>query len=113
MFSKTVRTMSLGAALICHSATMAQAEPAAPVSPDQQAEQSGQTPKAEIVKRGPDGKAEIVRIEGREYPVCKGEAVDGCINPRDAGLDWGDKEIDYWPGKPASQIDEQLPVSGD
>ncbi len=64
----------------------------------------------DVVKRGPDGRAQIVRIKGREYPICEGDQKDGCINPRDAGLDRGGREIDYWPGKPASEIEKPLPV---
>ncbi len=70
-----------------------------------------QTSAVEIVKRGEDGRAEIVRIDGFEVAVCKDGRTDSCINPRDAGLDWGGKEIDYWPGKPASEIEEPLPES--
>lgn len=39
-----------------------------------------------------------------EYPVCKSEADDACIQPRAAGLDWGNRPLDYWPGKPASEL---------
>jgi len=67
-------------------------------------------PEAEIVKRGPDGRAEIVRIEGRDYPVCKDDQKDGCINPRDAGLDWGNREIDHWPGKPRGEAGKPDPA---
>lgn len=45
-----------------------------------------------------------------QYPVCKGAVKDGCINPRAAGKDWGNVPLDYWPGKPASQIDHPLPA---
>lgn len=113
MIGEKVLKGSMLAAAATLAATSAQAEPTSSANDEKATSQQETTPKAEIVKRGPDGKAEIVRIEGREYPVCKGEAVDGCINPRDAGLNWGDKEIDYWPGKPASQIEEPLPVNRD
>ncbi len=43
------------------------------------------------------------------YKVCKAGQTDSCINPQDAGFDWGGKEIDYWPGKPASEIEGKLP----
>lgn len=39
-----------------------------------------------------------------EYPVCKGEVQDSCINPRAAGLSWGNRPLDHWPGKPASDL---------
>ena len=42
-------------------------------------------------------------VEG-EYPVCKSESDDACIQPRAAGLDWGNRPLDHWPGKPASEM---------
>lgn len=67
-------------------------------------------PKVEVISVGEDGKPDVVRVEGFEMKVCKGEVKDGCINPQDAGFDWGGKEINYWPGKPASEIEGPLPV---
>ena len=66
-------------------------------------------PKAEIVAWDADGKPDRVRIDGYEYKLCKGGQTDSCINPQDAGFDWGGREISYWPGRPASEIDEPLP----
>jgi len=37
-----------------------------------------------------------------EYPVCKGDVQDSCIQPREAGLNYGNVPLDYWPGEPAS-----------
>ena len=45
-----------------------------------------------------------------EYPVCSAKVQDGCINPREAGKNYGNVPLDYWPGKPASEIDEPLPA---
>ena len=84
-------------------ATLASAIPIAAHA--QSADQSGR-PQAEIIQRGPDGRASVVRVDGREYPVCKaGARQDGCIEPRMAGLKWGDRPLANWPGKPASEID--------
>lgn len=99
---KTIAPVSALAALVCLSGPAFAAH-------HEEAEKQ-EAPKAEIVQRGPDGRAEVVRIDGYEYQVCKEGQTDSCINPRDAGLDWGGKEIDYWPGKPASEIDEPLPA---
>jgi hypothetical protein len=66
-------------------------------------------PKAEIIAWDADGKPDRVRIDGYEYKLCKGGQTDSCINPQDAGFDWGGREIRYWPGRPASEIDEPLP----
>ena len=73
---------------------------------DKQAEAK---PKVEVVSAGPDGKPDVVKVDGYTMKVCKGDVQDGCINPQDAGFDWGGKEIDYWPGKPASEIEGKLP----
>ena len=67
------------------------------------------TPKAEIIAWDADGKPDRVRIDGYEYKLCKGGQTDSCINPQDAGFDWGGREIKYWPGRPASEIDAPLP----
>lgn len=61
-------------------------------------------PKAEIVSYDKDGKPDVVRVDGYEYKLCKGGQKDSCINPQDAGFDWGGREIKYWPGRPASEI---------
>lgn len=39
-----------------------------------------------------------------EYPPCRGEVQDNCINPREAGLNYGNRPLDYWPGQPASEM---------
>ncbi|WP_336986220.1 hypothetical protein [Altererythrobacter aquiaggeris] len=60
-------------------------------------------PKAEVTQRNAKGQATMIRIGDQEYAVCTKDKSDGCINPRSAGLNWGNRELDYWPGKPASQ----------
>jgi hypothetical protein len=40
----------------------------------------------------------------KEYPPCKGDMQDSCVNPREAGLNYGNRPLDYWPGKPASEM---------
>ncbi|MBA4803395.1 MAG: hypothetical protein H2038_01955 [Brevundimonas sp.] len=56
----------------------------------------------EVVERGPDGRVKSVRVEGVVYPVCQREGEDSCIQPRAAGLGWGDRPMQRWPGAPAS-----------
>lgn len=41
----------------------------------------------------------------KEYPVCRGAVQDSCVNPREAGLNYGNRPLDHWPGEPASEID--------
>jgi hypothetical protein len=44
-----------------------------------------------------------------DYPPCKGAVQDHCINPREAGLKYGNTPLNYWPGKPASEIPGKKP----
>ena len=60
--------------------------------------------KATVVQKGANGRAQTVMLNGKEYKVCGGEVTDGCINPREAGLNFGNRALDYWPGKPASEM---------
>lgn len=43
------------------------------------------------------------------YPPCKGDVQDHCVNPREAGLKYGNVPLKYWPGKPASEIPGKKP----
>ncbi|BDI61407.1 hypothetical protein [Qipengyuania nanhaisediminis] len=58
----------------------------------------------EIVERNRQGKATKVRIDGKVYDVCMNSEQDSCINPRAAGLNWGNRPLEYWPGQPASSM---------
>ncbi|MGB3711797.1 MAG: hypothetical protein WA985_08920 [Erythrobacter sp.] len=58
----------------------------------------------EIVERNDRGRVTKVRIDGKVYDVCMANDQDGCINPRAAGLDWGNRPLMYWPGQPASSM---------
>lgn len=44
------------------------------------------------------------RVQG-DYPICKGQEEDSCIQPRAAGKNYGNRPLDYWPGRPASEMD--------
>lgn len=44
------------------------------------------------------------------YPPCRGDMQDSCINPREAGLNYGNRPLNYWPGKPASEIPGKKPM---
>lgn len=77
---------------------------AAPVLADPQPEGP------EVLERDAQGHATKVKLDGQVVDVCTPQRSDGCINPRDAGLDQGNREINYWPGRPASEIDKPLPV---
>ena len=57
-----------------------------------------------IVARDAHGRATSVRIGGTVYKVCMTESEDGCIQPRAAGLNWGNRPLQNWPGRPASEM---------
>ena len=73
----------------------AAAEPPPPPEPPK--------PKAGVIERNDKGQATRIRVDGQVYEVCRDGKTDGCINPRDAGLDFGNVPLDHWPGKPASE----------
>ena len=60
--------------------------------------------KAEVVERDSNGRATKVSIGGKTYDVCTPTKQDDCINPREAGLNFGNVPLDHWPGQPASQM---------
>lgn len=62
-----------------------------------------------IVETNAQGKATKVSKDGFTYDVCMSDAQDSCINPREAGLNFGNWPLNYWPGKPASEFDGPLP----
>lgn len=66
-------------------------------------------PTFEVAERDEDGRVTKVTYDGRIYDICIEDGQDSCINPRDAGLDFGTRELNYWPGRPASEIEEPLP----
>lgn len=59
---------------------------------------------ASVVSKDSRGHATEVSVEGKTYKVCRKGMQDDCINPRAAGLKWGNRPLDYWPGKPASEM---------
>ena len=57
-----------------------------------------------VVTTNDRGQATQVRINGEIIDVCMSDTQDNCINPRAAGLKWGNTPLNYWPGKPASEM---------
>ena len=57
---------------------------------------------AEVVERDARGRATKVSVDGKEYAVCTATVKDSCINPREAGLNFGNVPLDHWPGQTAS-----------
>lgn len=62
-----------------------------------------QTP--EVVETNQRGQATKVRVGDKVYDVCMTQGQDACIQPRAAGLKFGNRPLTYWPGKPASKMD--------
>lgn len=60
-------------------------------------------PGVEVTQRDARGRPTMVRIEGQEVAVCMDGKTDSCINPREAGLNFGNNPIANWPGHPASE----------
>ncbi|WP_066552768.1 hypothetical protein [Croceicoccus bisphenolivorans] len=63
--------------------------------------------KAEVVERNEKGHATKVKVGEYVYAVCTPESQDSCINPREAGLNFGSTPLDHWPGAPASGLTAQ------
>lgn len=63
--------------------------------------------KAKVTERNAKGQATKVEAMGKVYDVCVGKVQDSCINPREAGLNFGNVPLDHWPGKPASELPPQ------
>ena len=47
---------------------------------------------------------------GTDLPICKPNQQDGCINGWEKNKT-GTRPLEYWPGRPASEIDEPLPAT--
>jgi hypothetical protein len=54
---------------------------------------------ATVVDRDARGRATKVSVDGKEYAVCTATVKDSCINPREAGLNFGNVPLDHWPGQ--------------
>jgi hypothetical protein len=88
------------------TATLAAAAAAAPVQAQDAPAPAAPGVRAEtpvVVERAPNGRPTSVRIGATVYKVCMSESEDGCIQPRAAGLNWGDRPLQRWPGRPASE----------
>ena len=44
-----------------------------------------------------------VSVDGKMVDVCSATKMDSCINPREAGLKYGNNPMGDWPGHPASE----------
>lgn len=93
MIPKTLMAAALLTGTLLGDATLANARPV------------GDNQDATVVQRDAAGHATRVAVDGTEYAVCRGEMQDDCINPRQAGLHFGNEPLDHWPGRPASEAE--------
>jgi len=101
MLIKTMTGRAIAAVVLAGAASVGSAHAQSqsqPQDPDYRAESP------EVVKRGPDGQATEVRVDGVVYPVCTRDRQDNCIQPRAARLGWGNRPLETWPGEPASRM---------
>lgn len=64
---------------------------------------AGQGGKPQVTERDAKGRPTKVMIDGKEYTLCTSDNSDGCINPREAGFNWGNHTAKSWPGRPISR----------
>ena len=57
-----------------------------------------------VVERDAHGRPSKVNHEGAVVDVCNEMKKDSCVNPREAGLNFGNNPVQNWPGKPASEM---------
>lgn len=92
------------------AAALAGAAVAAPVQAQDAPAPAAPAARAEtpvVVERAPNGRPTSVRIGGAVYKVCMTENEDSCIQPRAAGLNWGNHPLQRWPGRPASEMNSR------
>lgn len=102
MISRTLQA-ALAAAFLAGAAAAAPVLAQNAPAPAAQAAPAARTEAPVVVARDANGRAISVRIGGTVYKVCMAENEDGCIQPRAAGLNWGDRPLGHWPGRPASE----------
>lgn len=66
----------------------------------------------EVVQTAPASATATANVDGKDLPVCKADQQDGCINSWEKNKT-GNRPLNYWPGKPASEIDGKMPANPD
>ena len=64
----------------------------------------------EVVQTAPASATATANVDGKDLPVCKADQQDGCINSWEKNKT-GNRPLNYWPGKPASEIDGKMPAN--
>ncbi len=102
---------TLQAALAASALAVAAAAPAQAQSANANATAAARAGTPEVVARAVNGRPTSVRIDGAVYKVCMTQNEDGCIQPRAAGLNWGNHPLGHWPGQPASEMNGRARVT--
>lgn len=94
-------TLAVGAAVLAGVPALAQPAP----SPAQPQSQDADTANAaSMPEQGTDAALAPPAAEPRGYPLCSRTVHDECVNPREAGRNYGREPLDNWPGRPASEM---------
>jgi hypothetical protein len=88
------------AALAQEAETPMPEAPPAPVAMPTAPAQAG----GSVIVFEPSPSAPPPAATGETYPLCSKTVTDRCKNPREAGKNYGNVPLDYWPGKPASEL---------
>lgn len=102
---RTFLTLALGAAALASAPAMARAMPqAAPQQAPASQPDADAANAASMPDQGTDRALVPQAVEPRAYPLCSRTVTDECVNPREAGSNRGRVPLDYWPGRPASEM---------
>lgn len=107
-----MKILYLAGAAMAFSAVPAAADHHASGAKHAEADTTGSTPaprfvRSEVTQTTPAG---YQSADGEELPVCAEGQQDGCINSFDKD-GTGNRPLEYWPGRPASEIDGPLPAT--
>ena len=107
-----MKTLYLAGAALAFAAVPAAADHHASGEQHAQADTTAATPaprfvRSEVTQTTPAG---YKAAEGEELPVCAEGQQDGCINSFEKN-GTGNRPLQYWPGRPASEIDKPLPAT--
>ena len=90
------------------NAQMSGADNAATTRPAQANTMQPRFVRSEVTQTTPAGYR--AASNGDDLPVCTPRQQDGCINSWEKNRT-GNRPLEYWPGRPASEIDEPLPAT--
>lgn len=109
---KTMKTLYLAGAALAFAAVPAAADHHGQETPAVETQATTATPaprfvRSEVTQTTP---ADYKSAEGEDLPICSEGQTDGCINSWEANKT-GNRPLEYWPGRPASEIEGSLPAT--